>query len=60
VEGLHADGSNGVCHRGLRARLRVHAVGGQGDTILFDEFANIGDDTNVTGEEEYGVPHHEP
>jgi hypothetical protein len=29
------------------------------DTALFDEFANIGDDTNVTGEEEYGVPHNE-
>jgi hypothetical protein len=29
------------------------------DTTLFNEFANIGDDTNVTGEEEYGVPHHE-
>jgi hypothetical protein len=29
------------------------------DTALFDEFANIDDDTNVTGEEEYGVPYHE-
>jgi hypothetical protein len=29
------------------------------DMALFNEFANIGDDTNVMGEEEYGAPHHE-